>query len=110
MESGLTVKVRFPPRHTPPWRITLDRYRSSRWSINKGAFLGEKDISPVAVLSTFLTIAELFRGAAELPSPADPRGRALLKLLVLGAMVSLVGYSVAFPGGWIRFSVMLRCD
>ena len=55
----------------------------------------------MAVLSTFLVIAELSGGAAEFPIPAGPRGRALLKLLVLGTMVSLVGYSVAFPGGWI---------
>ena len=101
MESGLTIKARSPPRYTPPWRITLERYRSSHWSITKGASLGEKDISLVAVLSTFLTIAELSGGAAELPSPAGPRGRALLKLLVLGAMVFLVGYFIAFPGGWM---------
>ena len=49
--------------------------------------------------STFLTIVELSGGAAELPSPAGPRGQALLKLLVLNAMVSLVGYSITFPGG-----------
>ena len=101
MESGLTVKAGSPPRHTPPRRIALDRYRSSYWSISEGAFLSEKDISLVAVLNTFLAIVKLFRGAAEFPSPADTRGRALLKLLVLGAMVSLVGYSIAFPGGWI---------
>ena len=79
----------------------LKRYRSSRWSITKGASLGEKDISPVAVPSTFLTIVELSGGAAEFPSPAGPRGRVLLKFLVLGAMVFLVGYSVTFLGGWI---------
>ena len=101
MESGLTVRAGSPPRYTPPRRITLERYRSSRWSITKKAFLGEKDIFPVAVPSTFLAIVELLGGAAEFPSPAGPRGRALLKFLVLGAMVSLVGYSVAFPGGWM---------
>ena len=101
MESGLTIKTGFPPRHTPPRRIMLEHYRSSRWSITKGASLGEKDISPVAVLSTFLTIVELSGGAAEFPSPAGPRGRALLKLLVLSTMVSFVGYSVTFLSGWI---------
>ena len=101
MELGLTVKAGSPPRYTPPRRIALERYRSSRWSITEGAFLGEKDISPVAVPSTFSAIVELSGGAAELPLPAGPRGRALLKLLVLGAMLSLVGYLVAFPGGWI---------
>ena len=101
MESGLTVKAGSPPRYTPPRRIILKRYRSSHWSITKGAFLSEKDIFPVAVPNTFLTIVELSGGAAEFPSPAGPRGRALLKLLVLGTMLFLVGYSVTFPGGWI---------
>ena len=55
----------------------------------------------MAVPSTFLAIAKLSKGAAEFPLPADPRVRALLKLLVLGTMVSLVGYFVAFLGGWI---------
>ena len=55
----------------------------------------------MAVFSTFLAIAELSGGAAEFPSPAGPRGRALLKFLVLGAMVSFVGYFIAFLGGWI---------
>ena len=55
----------------------------------------------MVILNTFLVITKLFKGAAEFPSPAGPRGQALLKLLVLGAMVSLVGYSVAFPGVWI---------
>ena len=53
----------------------------------------------MAVPSTFLAIVELFGGTAEFPSPAGPRGRALLKFLVLGAMVSLVGYFITFPGG-----------
>ena len=101
MELGLTVKAGFPPRYTPPRRITLEYYRNSRWNITKRASLSEKDISPVAVPSTFLTIVELLGGAAEFPSPAGPWGRALLKFLVLGAMVSLVGYSITFPGGWI---------
>ena len=55
----------------------------------------------MAVLSTFSAIVELSGGAAEFPSPIGPRGRVLLKFLVLGAMVFLVGYSVTFPGGWI---------
>ena len=55
----------------------------------------------MAVPSTFLAIAELFRGAAEFPLPAGPRGRVLLKFLVLGAMVFLVGYFVAFLSGWM---------
>ena len=101
MESGLTVRAGSPPRHTPPRRITLKRYRNSRWSVTKGASLGKKNISPVAVPNTFSAIAELSGGAAEFPSPAGPRGRALLKLLVLGAMVSLVGYFITFLGGWI---------
>ena len=99
MESGLTIKAGSPPRYTPPRRIALAYYRSSRWSITEGAFLGEKDISPVAVPSTFLAIVELLGGAAEFPLPAGPQGRALLKFLVLGAIVSLVGYSIAFLGG-----------
>ena len=99
MESGSTIKAGSPPRYTLPRRITLEHCRSSYWSITKGVFLGEKDISPVAVFNTFLAIVELSGGAAEFPSPAGPRGRALLKLLVLGAMVSLVGYSVAFLSG-----------
>ena len=99
MESGLTVKAGSPPRHTFPRRIALERYRSSRWSVTKGASLGKKDISPVAVPNTFLAIVELSGGTAEFPLPAGPRGRALLKFLVLSAMVFLVGYSVAFPGG-----------
>ena len=44
---------------------------------------------------------ELSGGAAEFPLPAGPRGWALLKLLVLGAMVSFMGYFITFPGGWI---------
>ena len=99
MESGLTIRARSPPRYTPPWRIILDRYQNSHWSINKGALLSEKNISSVAVLNTFLTIAKLFRGTAEFPSPANPRGRALLKFLVLSAMVPLIGYSITFPSG-----------
>ena len=55
----------------------------------------------MAVPSTFLAIAELFKGAAEFPLPADPRGRALLKFLVLGAIISLLGYFITFLGGWI---------
>ena len=55
----------------------------------------------MAVLSTFLAIVELFGGAAEFFLPAGPRGRALLKFLVLGAMVFLVGYFVIFPSGWM---------
>ena len=101
MELGLTVRAGSPPRYTPPRRITLEHCRSSRWSVTEGVSLGEKDISPVAVLSTFLAIVELSGGAAEFPSPADPQGRALLKFLVLGTMVSLVGYSITFPCGWI---------
>ena len=81
--------------------MALERCRSSRLSITKGVFLGEKDIFSVAVFSTFLAIAELFGGAAEFPLPAGPRGWALLKFLVLGTMVSLVGYFIAFLGGWI---------
>ena len=49
--------------------------------------------------NTFLTIVELSGGTAEFFLPAGPRGRVLLKLLVLSAMVSLVGYSTTFPGG-----------
>ena len=96
MESGLIIRAGSPPKHTPPRQIVLDRCRSSCWSVIKGASLGEKDISPVAVPSAFLVILEPFKGAAELPSPADGRGRALLKLLVLGTIVSLVGYFIAF--------------
>ena len=55
----------------------------------------------MAVPSTFLAITELFRYAAEFSSPADGQGQALLKLLVLSAIVSLVGYSITFPGDWI---------
>ena len=55
----------------------------------------------MAVLSTFLTIVELLGGAVEFFLPVGSRRRALLKFLVLGAMVFLVGYSVAFLGGWI---------
>ena len=55
----------------------------------------------MAVPSTFLVIVELLGGAAEFPLPAGPRGRALLKFLVLGAMIFLVGYFIAFPGGWM---------
>ena len=83
------VKAGSPPRYTPPRRITLERCRSCRWSVTEEVSLGEKDISPVAVPSTFLAIAELSGGTAEFPLPAGPRGRALLKLLVLGAMVFL---------------------
>ena len=75
----------------------LKYYRSSHWSVTEGAFLGEKDISPVVVLNTFSAIVELLGGAVEFPLPAGPRGRALLKFLVLGTMLSLVGYSVYFP-------------
>ena len=53
----------------------------------------------MAVPSTFSMIVELSGGAAEFPSPTNPRGRALLKFLVLGTMVPLVGYSVTFLGG-----------
>ena len=70
-------------------------------SVTEGVSLGEKDIFPVAVPSTFLIIVELLGGAAEFPLPADPRGRALLKLLVLGAMVFLVGYSITFLSDWM---------
>ena len=101
MESGLIIRAGSPHRYTPPRRITLDRYRNSRWSVNEGAFLGKKDTSPVAVPSTFLAIAELFRCAAELPLPADGRGRALLKFLVLGTIVFFVRYSITFLGDWI---------
>ena len=101
MELGLTIRAGSPPRYTPPRRITLKRCRSSCWSITKRAFLSEKDIFPMAVPNTFSTIVELLGGAAEFPLPAGPRGRALLKFLILGTMVSLVGYSVTFPGGWI---------
>ena len=101
MELGLIIKAGSLPRHTFPRRITLKRCQSSRWSVTKGVFLGEKDIFPVAVPSTFLAIVELSGGAAEFPLPAGPRGRALLKFLVLGVMVFLVGYSVAFLGGWM---------
>ena len=52
----------------------------------------------MAVPSTFLVIVELFGGAAEFPSPAGPRGRALLKFLVLSTIVFLVGYFITFPG------------
>ena len=55
----------------------------------------------MAVPSTFPAIAELSKGAAELLSPADTRGRTLLKFLVLGAMVSLAGYFITFPGDCI---------
>ena len=55
----------------------------------------------MAVPSTFLAIVELLGGAVEFPLPAGPRGWALLKFLVLSAMVFFVGYSVAFLGGWI---------
>ena len=55
----------------------------------------------MAVLNTFLAIVELSGGAAEFFLPAGPRGRALLKLLVLGAMVFLAGYFITFLGGWI---------
>ena len=55
----------------------------------------------MAVFNTFLAIVELLGGAAEFPLPVGPRGRALLKFLVLGAMVSLVGYFIAFLGGWM---------
>ena len=55
----------------------------------------------MAVPNTFLAIVELSGGAAELPLPAGPRGRALLKLLVLGAIIFLVGYLITFPGDWI---------
>ena len=101
MELRLTIKAGFPLKHTPPRRITLEHYQNSHWSITKKASSGEKNISPVAVPSIFSAIVKLLRGAAEFPLPAGPRGRALLKLLVLGAMVSLVGYSITFPGGWI---------
>ena len=101
MESGLMVKAGSPPRYTPLRWIMLKYYRNSRWSITKGAFSGEKDISPVAMLNTFLMIVELSGGAAEFPLPAGLRRRALLKFLVLGAMVFLVGYFITFLGGWI---------
>ena len=90
------VKAGSPPRYIPSRRITLKYCRNSYWSVTKGVSLGEKGISPVAVPSTFLTIVELLGGAAEFPSPAGPQGRALLKFLVLGAMVSLVKYLVTF--------------
>ena len=95
------VKTGSPPRYTLPRRIILKYYQNSRWNITKGISLGEKDISPVVVPNTFLAIVELSGGAAEFPSPAGPRGRALLKLLVLGAIIFLVGYFITFPGGWI---------
>ena len=101
MESGLTVKAGSPPRYTPPRQIVLKHYQSSRKSITKGASLSEKNISPVAVPSTFSAIMELSGDTAEFPLPADPRGWALLKFLVLGTMVFLVGYSITFPGGWL---------
>ena len=66
--------------------------------MNKGAFSGKKDISPVAIPSIFLAIAKLFKYTTEFPSPADKRGWALSKLLVLGTIISLVGYSITFPG------------
>ena len=53
----------------------------------------------MAVPNTFLVIVELSGGAAEFPLPAGLRGRALLKFLVLGAMVFLVGYFITFLGG-----------
>ena len=109
MESGLTVRAGSPPRYTPPRRIVLDRYRSSYWSVSEGVSLGKKGISSVAVPSTFLTIAELFKGAAEFFLPVHMRGRALLKLLVLGTMVFLVGYSPS-QAVRFRFNFMLRCD
>ena len=94
------VKAGFPSRHTPARRIVLDYYRNSRESVSVGYSLGEKVISPVAVPGTFLVIViKLFKCTTEFPSPAVKRGRALLKLLVLGAMVSFsLGYSSAFPG------------
>ena len=98
MESGLIIRAKFPPRHTPPWRIALDRCQNSCWSVIKGASLGEKDISLVAVLNTFLAIAELFKDVAEFLSPADGQGRALLKLPVLGTIISFVEYFITFPG------------
>ena len=55
----------------------------------------------MVVLSTFLAIVELLGGAVEFPSPTGPRGWVLLKLLVLGVIFFLVGYSVTFLGGWI---------
>ena len=93
------VRAGFPLRYTLPRQITLEHCQSFHWSITKGVFLGEKDISPVAVPSTFLTIVELSGGAAEFPLPAGPRGWALLKFLVLGTMVFLVGYSITFLRG-----------
>ena len=53
----------------------------------------------MAVLNTFSAIVELLGGAAEFPLFAGPRGRALLKLLVLGAIVFLMGYFITFLGG-----------
>ena len=79
----------------------LDYCQSSCWSVIKRVFFGEKGIFPVAVFSTFSAIAELFKGAAEFSLPADTRGRALLKFLVLGAMVFFVGYFITFLGDWI---------
>ena len=55
----------------------------------------------MAVPNTFLAIMELLGGAAEFPLFAGPRGRVLLKLLVLGTIVFLVGYFITFLGGWI---------
>ena len=101
MESGLIVKAGSSPRYTPSRQIVLEYCQSSRWSITKGVSLGKKDISPVVMPNTFLTIMELLGGTAEFPLPAGPRGRALLKLLVLGTIVSLVGYFVTFLSGWI---------
>ena len=74
--------------------------RGTRTLVRRDTFdtsSGEKGISPVAVLNTFLTIVKLFKGAAELPSPANTRGRALLKLLVLSAMVSSRGIFYYLP-------------
>ena len=43
----------------------------------------------MAVPNAFLAIIELFKGAAEFLLPVDGRGRALLKLLVLSAIIFL---------------------
>ena len=48
--------------------------------------------------STFLAIVKLFKSAAEFPMPANRRGRALLKFLVLGTIIFLVEYFITFLG------------
>ena len=90
MELRLIIKAGSPPRHTLPRRITLDRCQNSRWSISERASLGKKDISPVAMLNTFLVIAELFRYAVEFQ-----------KFLALGTIIFFVGYFITFLGDWI---------